>query len=981
MPSRTFFIPCVLVMFLLLTISCSGSNRDTGNTILPAVPNTLSDRAIQKYESNHYLWAYNLIHVNPGENEFELIPVKHVADHWNILGFLEQGPCTNCLKITRMELSGYGTVLIDIEITHPFENPVLTGFDVRGIAMFDGSYEFPVSQLIMSDPELGEGALVNADGFTTLYNPYTIDNGFEGYIEGNLATSIIPSSTLNAYKHFITDDPTNYRNAFYAGDTITVTYDIDMPDDEFIFGYAVDASWVPPTEKPVDDPMGDFPMSANCPEAWKIEVENLGPGLIIDGGRTRLQIDIIDWQGYDDFYPVKIECPDLFNGERNANLSKIRPGYTRYLVDIYNNKLPPPGTYPCLISVEARENDPVGKPWLDITAYQVFDVEVEWYPGTPVDVTPPWLNFCPEDICVDGNYAYIAGDVNGMHIFDISDPANPVWINRVESTVAFNNIAVFGEYAYVTYEDSEEEISGLSIIDIDPPESAYFVNTIDFPVDLSSARGIVVSGEYAYITNGTYGLQIIDVDPPESAYIVNTIDTPGSSTGVAVSGGYAYISDGNDGFRVIDIDPPESAHIVCEIDEPLDPDYQVFDVAVSGQYAYFTTNYSELKIVDIDTPESAHIIKTVDTLDPSGNVAVAGGYAYITGTGLEIIDVDPPESAHFVNTVNSPDFTYRIDVSEGFAYTVTNSTFKVFDIQPPESANIVRTVYTPCSASKVIYSDGLVYVSGTTRGFQVLDVDPIESISVIKSVTTAYSTMGLVLSGGYAFQGFWNDYFDTGFIIIDIDPLESAYVVSSYELGFWGPGTLEVSDGYAYYGTSQGAGIVDIDPPESPESVGWITTEFTRTITVSGGLAYLSACCPYEVCFEIYDIDPPESTYLVKSLPVNSGGSAITVSGGYAYKGADWLHGGLEIFDVDPIESAYLVKSASTPDTIKSIAITEGFAYVTDGMIQIINIDPPESAHLVNSVETPGSARSIVIFENYAYVGCGKAGLRIYQLW
>jgi len=50
---------------------------------------------------------------------------------------------------------------------------------VRGIAMFDGSHLFPQSGLAMSDGTMGDGELLNADGYTTLYNSSTVGHGPE----------------------------------------------------------------------------------------------------------------------------------------------------------------------------------------------------------------------------------------------------------------------------------------------------------------------------------------------------------------------------------------------------------------------------------------------------------------------------------------------------------------------------------------------------------------------------------------------------------------------------------------------------------------------------------------------------------------------------------------------------------------------------------------------------------------------------------
>ena len=41
-----------------------------------------------------------------------------------------------------------GTLLVDVELSHPFGNPNYTGFDVRGIAMFDATSAFPMLHTI-----------------------------------------------------------------------------------------------------------------------------------------------------------------------------------------------------------------------------------------------------------------------------------------------------------------------------------------------------------------------------------------------------------------------------------------------------------------------------------------------------------------------------------------------------------------------------------------------------------------------------------------------------------------------------------------------------------------------------------------------------------------------------------------------------------------------------------------------------------------
>jgi len=265
-------------------------------------------------QAGHYLWGFYWIACDPAKDIIEVVPSRQVSGHWNVLKWLEQGPCLNCVSIPHMEDSDHGTKLVDVKIKHPFSNANLTGFDVRGIALFNGSHTFPDSGLVMPERWEGDGELINADGYTTLYNWDTMGSGpggLQGYIKGKFASATIPDADLNGYKRFMLIDLDNVRNIFYAGSELTRLYDIDMPDTAFIFGYAVDANWAPPINKPVDDPDTDFGPDANCPEPYRIDgVEQpIGSGLTPDGGSTKVVIDIYDDQGKYSYKAPIVESP------------------------------------------------------------------------------------------------------------------------------------------------------------------------------------------------------------------------------------------------------------------------------------------------------------------------------------------------------------------------------------------------------------------------------------------------------------------------------------------------------------------------------------------------------------------------------------------------------------------------------------------------------------------------------------------------
>jgi len=372
-----FILPCVFIIQLVMGCGSSGS---------PAVPDVDARDPLQTVtfspspeSSNRFLWSAGFIRLGDDPSDFEVIPLRQVSGHWNILKFLEQGPCSNCFSIKGVTPTPKGTLQVSVEIIHPFISANLTGFDVRGILMTQGTNNFPLAGLTMASRPL-ELELVNADGYTSLYNPTTAGSGpggLQGYIHGKMAGFPWPNTTLNGFKRHVTDNQWNTRNAFYASTVNTQIYEVYKPAGSFLIGYAVDASWVPPINNPVVDPMTDFPPEANCSEPWKIEVKEtpVGLGLTASGGQVILSIDVYDYQGKLSHYVPQLECPELFNGKLFTTYTASGDGFGTFEATVSNSKLAPDGIYKCLISVEDLDND-TSPTYLDLTAYKVHELGV-----------------------------------------------------------------------------------------------------------------------------------------------------------------------------------------------------------------------------------------------------------------------------------------------------------------------------------------------------------------------------------------------------------------------------------------------------------------------------------------------------------------------------------------------------------------------------------------------------------------------------
>jgi len=380
----------VSLICLWVTISCSGSPVAPG-VLQPGASSPdaalLETRDADAQGYNRVLWGYWTMRWNPDTQRLEATPCRSGELHLNVIKFLEYTLCKTCLVIGDNQFNADGDLEVEIGVHHPIKQDgvwsasAFSGFDVRGIAIFGGTYYFDEHALLMSRYANNEFTLVNADGYTELWSPFAFAPGtigrpifeyFPGKYEVN-GTKL--TTTLNPFRTFYT---LSERRTFEAGKNETKIFTLRFPYDlstaPLEFGYAVDASWVRPVKTVNPDVPDDFPISANSIEAYRIDAEFSG-FLTPEGGELLTILRVYDWQGSATIDEIKLEAPDLFNGI----ISPSGPGieqdqYVEYTVDVSNDLLAPVGTYPLLISVSDTNTVPIIGA---VKAHNVFYVPVD----------------------------------------------------------------------------------------------------------------------------------------------------------------------------------------------------------------------------------------------------------------------------------------------------------------------------------------------------------------------------------------------------------------------------------------------------------------------------------------------------------------------------------------------------------------------------------------------------------------------------
>ncbi len=300
------------ILLFMFAVGCSG------NPASPVTPAPDPSNTVDAIESGHNCFGYFNLIFNTETGDVDVTQVRAAGMHLNVVNILNTTMGVIAVGVPSEHVPSQGIFTFDISLAHPFETKNnLTGFDVKGILIGPGWDD--INGLIPSNTWL-----LNADGWTRWWNPTDFtDPGLFGYTQGTLANveSPILNAQLNPYKYFAnilgsTSDMTDIftvplddglgRGLFAAGAVNTRRYRIMFPLDPnpFVrYGYAVDASWAPPTVNPPLAIPDDFPIEANQPEACMVNVQVMANSLFYDfdsgngGGVLRLSTSVRDWQG------------------------------------------------------------------------------------------------------------------------------------------------------------------------------------------------------------------------------------------------------------------------------------------------------------------------------------------------------------------------------------------------------------------------------------------------------------------------------------------------------------------------------------------------------------------------------------------------------------------------------------------------------------------------------------------------------------
>ena len=360
-------------------------------------------------------------------------------------------------------------------------------------------------------------------------------------------------------------------------------------------------------------------------------------------------------------------------------------------------------------------------------------------PNSPFRIAQISSPLAFSEIFVDGNYAYISSDYNGCQIVNITNPFSPEIIGNFSfANTRINDIFVEGEYVFIA------DSWNFHIIKISDYVKSKEVGK--YTDSLSSFNSIENDGNLAYVSAGN-GLEIVNITEIQSPTYVGEYIS-GLSTALDVEGDLLYMSDVSTGLLVLDVSDPSSPSYIGE--------YSTFpnDIQVLGDTAFLAAATSGLQIVDVSDPSNPSLI---DSYIPSSGfvtgVCVYGDKAFISVNlvGLEVIDISNLNNPKKIGGYSTT-YAYSVAVEGTHAFLCCGTDgIKVINITSSYAPTLVDSFDTDGTASKVFISGERAYVADDNEGLIILDITDPSDITLDDYYKTLNDVTDVTVKGEHVF--------------------------------------------------------------------------------------------------------------------------------------------------------------------------------------------------------------------------------------
>ncbi len=543
------------------------------------------------------------------------------------------------------------------------------------------------------------------------------------------------------------------------------------------------------------------------------------------------------------------------------------------------------------------------------------------------------------------------------------------------------DVVVNGSYAYLAV-----ETQGLQVINVLDPEQPLQTGFV--PVQ-NRANALDQQEDILFLADGRAGIKIYDTIIPSEPRLLAGYNTPGTAQDIKVVGATIYVADGAQGLQVLGFNSSEQVSIQPLNSYPTNND--VVSVTADQNRVFIGEDKGLLTIFDATSPEKFNAIGTYEAGARINDILAHGDRVYLAASrrGVIILDVTNPSEIVELSVQKTAGEPQGLWLTGTLLYVADGAGgLTVMEFSTPTQFSVVGSFTNGGDAMNLFHRDNHIYLANGHSGLEIITAQTTIETEILGTSRKNVNIENSSIIGNLAFLAAG----EQGLRILDISdpgaPIEinqvaipgyAADVVNSGQLAF-------------VAAKNQGMQVVDVSNPSgaiSPANQNKVGND-TYALAVAGSFAYLA---DGQSGLRIVEQSTPDQWVEISAVDTPGNAEDIVLLNSKAYI-AD-ASGGLRIVDIADPKNPREIGYYDTPGDTKAVAVSplttsavdpSGqapiYAYLADGSrgLRILDVSNPSNPNLVSSEESPGFVEDIVVSGKYAYLAAREQGMLVYDI-
>jgi len=245
------------------------------------------------------------------------------------------------------------------------------------------------------------------------------------------------------------------------------------------------------------------------------------------------------------------------------------------------------------------------------------------------------------DIYIDNARAYVANEMAGLWILDVSDPARPTALGSYDTTWQrpfMSSVVARDSFAFVDWWDRPS----LRVMDVAVPSRPTPVGGADVT---NTPQDMVIRDSFIYVAE-IARLQVVNIARPREPVLVGTCT--GDGVAVVVQDSFAYTAAG--AIRITNVARPDSPFVVGTITGPSGS-----GLAVRDTFLYVPQAYDTLWVYSVASPSAPRLLGFAPVGTHCWDVALGESQAAVaTVQGLVLFSLSNAAQPTRLGSVTTP---------------------------------------------------------------------------------------------------------------------------------------------------------------------------------------------------------------------------------------------------------------------------------------------------------------------------------------